>query len=71
MAKTLKTIPGSIDLKSLGQRMNAVDLKGVPPHKRRVAIMDHFLKIQEDTIEDREIAAQINISRRIINRRTR
>jgi hypothetical protein len=68
MAKTLKTIPGSIDLDSLGQRMNAVDLQGVPPHKRRAAIMDHFLKIQEDTIEDREIAAQINFSRRILHR---
>jgi hypothetical protein len=30
--------------------------------------MDHFLKIQEDTIEDREIAAQINFSRRILHR---
>lgn len=67
--KTLKTDPNKIDLDRLGQYMDKVDLQGVPPEKRKAAIMDHFLKIQEYSIEDREIAAQIAISRNILHKR--
>lgn len=68
--KTLKTNPNKTNLDDLGHRMASLDLSSVPPEKRKAALMDHFLKIQEDTIEDREIAAQINLSRRLLHMRS-
>ena len=61
----MKQLPARISLHELGQAMAELDLRSVPPHKRKRALMDHFMRIQEDTITDKNMATQIAISRRL------
>lgn len=43
--------------------MAQLDLSGIPNHKRRAAIMDHFFRIMEEKIHDRDKAEEIRASR--------
>lgn len=61
----MKQIPAKISLQELGQAMAQLDLSSVPPHKRKRALMDHLMRIQEDTVTDKTLATQIAISRRL------
>lgn len=52
----------------LGKAMAQVDLSAVPPHKRKAAIMDHFMHVMADAIFDKNKAQEIHMSR-ILRRR--
>lgn len=67
MARLLKTIPNRIDLHKFGQMMSRLNLDNVPPHKRYRMIIQHLMAIQEYSLEDRAIAEQIEMSRKILN----
>ena len=47
----------------LGQAMSQVNLSAVPPHKRKAAIMDHFMRVMADAIHDKDKAQEIHVSR--------
>lgn len=49
----------SIGLKEFGEAMASLDLQSIPPHKRPMALMEHFLKIQAQTIHDRDFAEEL------------
>lgn len=62
-----KQLPAYISIEELGKRMAALDLTNVPPEKKKIAILDHLMKIQEETLVDREAASKIGSIRRFVH----
>lgn len=58
-----EALPSSISEQDFGKAMAQLDLSGIPNHKRRAAIMDHFFRIMEEKIHDRDKAEEIRASR--------
>lgn len=56
-------LTSSITPEELGQAMAALDLSGVPPHKRFHAIQDHLMRIIANSIHDKTTATDIHASR--------
>ena len=63
-----KQLPAKITIEELGKAMSQLDLSSVPKHKRHLAVIDHLMKIQEDTLKDREVAAKIGTIRRHVHK---
>lgn len=60
-----EALTSSITPEELGKAMSQLDLSGVPPHKRALAIRDHLMRIMADTIHDRDVAVEIHASRHL------
>jgi len=45
-------LPSTIGVQELGQAMRTLDLAGVPPERRHLAILDHLGAIMARTIQD-------------------
>ena len=43
--------------------MAQLDLKGVPKHRQKEAVMDHLAKIMAGTIHDRAVAVELTAAR--------
>lgn len=51
------------DIHEFGRAMAQLNLDNVPPEKRNQAIMDHLMRVMAGTINDREKAHEIEVSR--------
>ena len=47
----------------LGKAMAQLDLKGIPEHRHKEAIMDHLAKIMAGSIHDRSVAVELTAAR--------
>jgi len=57
-------LPSSLTPTQFAKAMAQLDLRLVPPERRKAAIMDHLMRIQAATIHDRDAAALIDFARR-------
>ena len=51
----------------LAQAMQKVDLSTVPPERRQEAVMDQLMHVMAETINDRDKAHEIEVSRALRN----
>ena len=58
-----EALDSNMTTSELGKAMSQVDLSAVPPHKRKSAIMDHFMRVMADAIHDKDKAQEIHVSR--------
>lgn len=61
----MKPLPANISLLDFGKAMSQLRLSDIPAHNRTKALIDHLMRIQQDTIIDRKVAAEIEFSRRL------
>ena len=51
----------------LAEAMKTIDLSSIPPERRQEAVMDKLMHVMAETIEDRDKAHEIEVSRALRN----